>query len=110
MRLVGTTKTTIASVRDRTHWNIQTLAPADPVILGLCSQIDLDFEVARAAKSKGIKAEEHPTTTLLPAEATTAKDELVTAEDMKAHEGEKKEGSVDLSKVFDRFSKTKSNG
>jgi hypothetical protein len=110
MRLVGTTKHTIAQIRDRTHWNIQTLAPADPVILGLCSQIDLDFEVGRAAKSKGIKAEEHPTTTLLPAEATTAKDELVTAEDMKAHEGEKKEGSVDLSKVFDRFSKTKSAG
>jgi hypothetical protein len=111
MRLVGTTKHTIAQIRDRTHWNIQTLAPADPVILGLCSQIDLDFEVARAAKSKGIKAEEQPTNTLLPAEVTTAKDELISAEDMKAAEGEKKEKEgVDLSKVFDRFSKTKSAG
>ncbi len=27
MRLVGTTKTTIASVRDRTHWNASTLTP-----------------------------------------------------------------------------------
>ena len=50
MRLVGTTKTTIASVRDRTHWNASTLTPMDPVTLGLCSQIDLDFEVQRAAK------------------------------------------------------------
>jgi hypothetical protein len=39
MRLVGTTKTTIASVRDRTHWNASTLTPMDPVTLGLCSQI-----------------------------------------------------------------------
>ena len=43
MRLVGTTKTTIASVRDRTHWNASTLTPMDPVTLGLCSQIELDF-------------------------------------------------------------------
>ena len=50
MRLVGTTKTTIASVRDRTHWNASTLTPMDPVTLGLCSQIELDFEVQRAAK------------------------------------------------------------
>src|SRR5579859_5425769 len=52
MRLVGTTKTTITSVRDRTHWNASTLTPMDPVTLGLCSQIELDFEVQRAAKEK----------------------------------------------------------
>ena len=52
MRLVGTTKTTIQSVRDRTHWNASTLTPMDPVTLGLCSQIELDFEVQRAAKEK----------------------------------------------------------
>ncbi len=75
MRLVGTTKTTIASVRDRTHWNASTLTPMDPVTLGLCSQIELDFEVQRAAKEK-------PTTTvyggatLLPASETTRKDEF----------------------------------
>jgi hypothetical protein len=50
MRLVGTTKTTIASVRDRTHWNASTLTPMDPVTLGLCSQIELDFEVQRAPR------------------------------------------------------------
>src|SRR5437764_4791061 len=52
MRLVGTTKTTIAAIRDRTHWNAQQLTPMDPVMLGLCSQIDLDFEVNRASKDK----------------------------------------------------------
>src|SRR6185312_7468739 len=50
MRLVGTTKPTIAQIRDRTHWNSAQLTPQDPVTLGLCSQIDLDAEVKKAAK------------------------------------------------------------
>ena len=50
IRLVGTTKPTIAAIRERTHWNATNLAPQDPVTLGLCSQIDLDNEVAKAAK------------------------------------------------------------
>jgi hypothetical protein len=71
MRLVGTTKSTIASIRERTHWNAANLQPMDPVTLGLCSQIDLDLEVARAAKERPPVAE--PGVTLLPAEVTTAK-------------------------------------
>src|SRR5262249_37674103 len=50
MRLGGTTKPTIAAVRDRTHWNSPNLQPQDPVTLGLCSQIDLDSEVKKAAR------------------------------------------------------------
>jgi hypothetical protein len=49
IRLVGTTKPTIASIRDRTHWNSANLTPQDPVALGLCSQTDLDIEVQKAA-------------------------------------------------------------
>jgi hypothetical protein len=41
-KLVGTTKPTINSVRDRTHWNIQQLKLNDPVSLGMCTQQDLD--------------------------------------------------------------------
>src|SRR4029450_11434501 len=52
MRLVGTTKTTIQGIRDRTHWNYAALTPVDPVTLGLCSQMDLDLEVNRAAKDR----------------------------------------------------------
>ena len=73
MRLVGTTKTTIASVRDRTHWNASTLTPMDPVTLGLCSQIELDFEVQRAAKEKPVPAA-YGGATLLPASETTRKE------------------------------------
>jgi hypothetical protein len=50
MRLVGTTKPTIAAIKDRSHWNSQNLVAQDPVTLGLCSQIDLDAEVLKAAK------------------------------------------------------------
>ena len=70
MRLVGTTKSTIAAIRERTHWNATNLQPMDPVTLGLCSQIDLDFEVHRAAKEKPIDVEAQGAT-LLPASETT---------------------------------------
>jgi hypothetical protein len=75
MRLVGTTKPTIAQIRDRTHWNSAQLTPQDPVTLGLCSQIDLDAEVKKAArrtdrKEDGQEAERAGT--LLPAAETTS--------------------------------------
>src|SRR6267143_6988804 len=66
MRLAGTTKTTLQAIRDRTHWNSAALTPTDPVTLGLCSQIELDHEVARAAKEKPVKVEAQHAT-LLPA-------------------------------------------
>jgi uncharacterized protein len=50
MRLVGTTKPTIEAIRTRGHWNSNNLVPQDPVTLGLCSQIELDAEVSKAAK------------------------------------------------------------
>ncbi|MHA6720126.1 DUF1013 domain-containing protein [Sphingomonas sp. RS6] len=61
-KLIGTTRTTIAAIRDRTHWNIANIVPKDPVTLGLCSQRELDALVAKAAKSAGIEA---PTDTRL---------------------------------------------
>lgn len=41
-KLIGTTKSTIATIRDRSHWNMKNLRPRDPVLLGICSQSDLD--------------------------------------------------------------------
>ena len=73
MRLVGTTKATIQQVRERTHWNSPSLQPMDPVTLGLCSQIELDFEVQRAAKEKPVPAA-YGGATLLPASETTKKE------------------------------------
>ncbi|MDJ0821096.1 MAG: DUF1013 domain-containing protein [Paracoccaceae bacterium] len=51
-KLVGTTKPTIQSIRERTHWNIQNIQPIDPVALGLCKQSELDAAVAKAAKKQ----------------------------------------------------------
>ena len=53
VKLIGTTKSTIESVRSRTHWNSTNIKPVDPVSLGLCSQIELDAVVAKAAESRG---------------------------------------------------------
>ena len=50
-RIIGTTRTTIAAIRDRSHWNISNIQPKDPVTLGLCSQRELDAIVAKAAKA-----------------------------------------------------------
>ncbi|HEY0625499.1 MAG TPA: DUF1013 domain-containing protein [Allosphingosinicella sp.] len=57
-KLIGTTRTTIAAIRDRTHWNIANIQPKDPVTLGLCSQRELDSVVAKAAKAAGIEAQQ----------------------------------------------------
>ncbi len=44
-KLLGTTKETIQKVRDRSHWNTANIKPRDPVILGLCSQTDLNAAI-----------------------------------------------------------------
>ena len=51
-RLIGTTKPTIQSIRERTHWNIAGLTPIDPVVLGLCRQSELDAVVQKVAAAK----------------------------------------------------------
>jgi uncharacterized protein len=71
MRLVGTTKSTIEAIRERTHWNSAALTPLDPVTLGLATQIDLDLEVMKAAKEKPVPIAAQGAT-LLPAAVTTA--------------------------------------
>ena len=51
-KLVGTTKPTINSIRNRTHWNITNIHPVDPVALGLCKQSSLDEALKKAEKRK----------------------------------------------------------
>jgi uncharacterized protein len=78
MRLVGTTKPTIQAIKERTHWNSPNLTPLDPVTLGLCSQLELDLEVQKAAKDAPARPVETGPT-LLPAAETTSKEALETA-------------------------------
>lgn len=105
IRLVGTTKTTIEAIKERTHWNSANLQPMDPVTLGLCTQIALDAEVTKAAKwapAKPEPAEGEATETILPAEETQtytmdtsrsepAEEEAISADDVFAN-FQKKEG------------------
>lgn len=60
-KLIGTTKPTIQSIRNRTHWNISNIQPVDPVALGLCRQTDLDAAVQKAAEKKAKAQERVPT-------------------------------------------------
>ncbi len=47
-KLIGTTKNTIQAVGERTHWNSPNIRPRDPVLLGLCSQGELNVVIERA--------------------------------------------------------------
>ncbi len=59
-KLIGTTKTTIQAVRERSHWNAANIKPTDPVSLGLCTQIDLDDQVKKASGRRKKIEEENP--------------------------------------------------
>ena len=50
-KLVGSTKSTIDAIRNRTHWNMSNIRPQDPIGLGLCRQIELDDALAKAERS-----------------------------------------------------------
>ncbi len=52
-RLIGTTKPTINAIRDRTHRNTPNIQPRSPVLLGLCSQADLDDALSKVRRRGG---------------------------------------------------------
>lgn len=75
-KLIGTTRNTIAAIRDRSHWNISNINPKDPVTLGLCSQRELDGLVAKAAKKAGIEEDEGAATLRLGTDRDALIEEL----------------------------------
>lgn len=88
-RLVGTTKSTIEQIRERTHWNSANLTPMDPVTLGLCSQIDLDLEVEKASRG-------------MPRPEDVAEEErlLSAAQTQNYRASEREDGELDAAAVF----------
>lgn len=74
IKLVGTTKSTIQKIRDRSHWNIANLKAVDPVTLGLCTQLELDLAVERASdrKERATRRTTAPGESLRSIEETTA--------------------------------------
>ena len=73
VKLIGTTKATIQKIRERSHWNATNIKAVDPVTLGLCSQLELDFAVQRAAdkRDRAIKRAAKRGQTLKPIAETT---------------------------------------
>ena len=69
-KLLGTTKATIDTVRDRTHWNSAQIKPVDPVTLGLVGQLELDAVVRAAADKAAKNAPPEEGETLRPASET----------------------------------------
>jgi hypothetical protein len=104
MRLVGTTKPTIESIRSRQHWNTNNLQPLDPVTLGLCSQIDLDFEVEKAAKSAPPRETVAESARLLPAEESTA---TAAAQSAAANRNRARQDEIDADAVFAKLKSMK---
>ncbi|NJB98699.1 hypothetical protein GGR89_003036 [Sphingomonas trueperi] len=91
-KLIGTTRTTIAAIRDRTHWNIGNIVPKDPVTLGLCSQRELDALVAKAAKAAGIEA---PTDTRLEGDREALIEQLRAERYAASHVQEDEQGPIE---------------
>ncbi len=60
-KLIGTTKNTIQAIRERTHWNTQNINPRDPVLLGLCTQTELNAAVDHIETLKAREAQKHAT-------------------------------------------------
>jgi hypothetical protein len=76
-KLLGTTKSTIESVRSRTHWNSANIKPVDPVTLGLVGQLQLDEVVRKAADKKAKDDAKNGGAALQPVEAEPAEPEFV---------------------------------
>lgn len=121
MKLVGTTKPTIESIRERTHWNSANLTPKDPVTLGLCAQSELDEAVKKAAervarerKKAGLPEPQEPAR-LLPVEETVQSPESAESvfpeeEFSSAEPSSQEEAEIDADSVFAGLAKLKIDG
>lgn len=109
MRLVGTTKPTIGAIRDRTHWNSANLTPSDPVTLGLCSQLELDMEVEKAAKNAPQPVAGEPVETLMPVEDSTSEDAIAAAFSLDPRQPVRREEEeeIDADAVFAKLNSLK---
>ena len=96
-KLVGTTKSTIQSIRTRSHWNITNIKPVDPVSLSLCSQLELDLAVEKAAGRRPKNMPDPKGATLKP------------ASDAVKHEAEEEAPQMkyDPASVFASFQRTR---
>jgi len=109
-KLVGTTKPTINSVRDRSHWNTANIKPQNPVGLGLCSGADLEKAIAVARAKSGTVAapssepevpvtEDRPTAAVPVSDAASVFGTAPTSND-KSDDEERSHDAIDPESVF----------
>jgi hypothetical protein len=98
-KLVGTTKSTIQSIRNRSHWNITNIKPVDPVTLSLCSQLELDLAVEKASSRKPKVSVDPKGATLKPASDAVKSENEEDAPQMK----------YDPASVFASFQRTRTD-
>ena len=91
IKLVGTTKPTIKAVRERSHWNITNIVPTDPVLLGLCKQVELDSTLAKIDKKN--------TTNNIPINITQ-KEDLSSSFEGKKFSNDLEKNSLDKDDLF----------
>ena len=88
-KLLGTTKATIESVRNRSHWNTANIKPVDPVTLGLVGQLELDAVVKKAAEKKAKELAKNGGATLQPAGEAEAVEPAAAEDAWQADEADK---------------------
>src|SRR5690606_37496174 len=101
-KLVGTTKPTINSVRDRTHQNTSNLQPRHPADLGLCTYAEYEKAV-----NKGLKAQGKD-----PEKVKAEKDAAIRAEldkSQQEHNENSKFGGFDFSNFMSNYQGGSSN-
>jgi hypothetical protein len=76
-KLIGTTKPTINAVRDRSHWNATNIKPRNPVTLGLCTEADLEKEIALSPRRRAVPEEVTQTQAPVPEAEDTAREQAV---------------------------------
>jgi len=107
-KLIGTTKFTINQIRDRTHWNIANVSPKDPVMLGLCKQIELTSVIEKARRSSRWKEMQNDSIDKNESKHTGMQYGLVKKED---HIEDEKlnEGQEDVNQIFEKLTESSGN-
>ena len=49
-KLVGITKNSVTSIRNKNYWNFNNLSPKDPIAINLCSQLDLENALEKSKR------------------------------------------------------------
>ena len=58
VKLVGSTKNTVSSIRNKKYWNSSNLTPKDPVVFNFCSEADIKKAVDKSDRKIARKKKE----------------------------------------------------